>query len=106
MPVRQYRRRYLALKIYSESIFNEHQVWDTIKEKITFLYGVKGLADIQFKPIEYNQDTQQAIIRCRHDKLTETKATLAHIATINKTIAKIQVTKISGTIKTLKKKTQ
>ena len=73
-----------------------------ISDKIHFLYGVKGAAETDYRMIEYNQQLGQGIIRCNHDKLTETRAALAHITAINGAPVSVQVVTVSGTIKSLR----
>ena len=104
MPVRNVRRRYLALKIHGETDTSESDLRRAISDKIHFLYGVKGAAETDFRMIEYDQQLMQGIIRCNHDRLTETRAALAHITAINDAPVSVQVVTVSGTIKTLKKR--
>lgn len=75
-----------------------------ISDKIHLLYGVKGAAETNYRMIEYNQQHRQGIIRCNHDRLTETRAALAHITAINGAPVSVQVITVSGTIKSLRKR--
>jgi RNase P/RNase MRP subunit POP5 len=104
MPVRNVRRRYLALRVHSEADISEDELSQVISDKIHFLYGVKGAAETNLRMIEYNPQLKQGIIRCNHDKLNETRAALAHITAINDSPVAIQVVTVSGTIKTLRKR--
>ena len=104
MPVRNVRRRYLALQVYSEADLTEADLSHAISDKIHLLYGVKGAAETNYRMIEYNQQPRQGIIRCNHDKLIETRAALAHITAINGAPVSIQVITVSGTIKSLRSK--
>jgi len=104
MPVRNVRRRYLALHIHGETDISEADLHRAISDKIHFLYGVKGAAETDFRMIEYDQQLRQGIIRCSHDRLTETRAALAHITSINDAPVALQVVTVSGTIKTLRKR--
>ncbi len=104
MPVRNIRRRYLALKIHGETDISEADLYRAISDKIHFLYGVKGSAETDCRMIEYDQQQRRGIIRCNHDRLTETRAALAHITSINDAPVAIQVVTVSGTIKTLRKR--
>jgi len=104
MPVRNVRRRYLALYIHGETDISEADLHRAISDKIHFLYGVKGAAETDLKMIEYDPKLRQGIIRCNHDRLTETRAALAHITAIDDAPVAIQVVTVSGTIKTLRKR--
>ena len=104
MPVRNVRRRYLALQAYSEADISKAELSRAVSDKIHFLYGVKGAAETDLRMIEYDQQLRQGIIRCSHDRLNETRAALAHITVINDAPVAIQVVTVSGTIKTLRKR--
>jgi len=104
MPVRNVRRRYLALKVNGEADITQFELNRAISDKIHLLYGVKGAAETDYRMIEYNQQNRQGIIRCKHDKLTETKAALAHITAIKGATVSIHVVTVSGTIKSLRKR--
>jgi RNase P/RNase MRP subunit POP5 len=102
MPVRGIRRRYLAVKVHSDKRIDGDNLFSAISEKILFLYGVVGSASMDFKPIEYQNGL--AIISSNHLSIQQMRAVLAHIQEINKTKVSLQVLRVSGTIKTLKKK--
>ena len=73
-----------------------------ISDKIHLMYGVKGAAETDYRMIEFDQLQGRGIIRCNHDKLTETRAALAHITAINGASVSVQVVTVSGTIKSLR----
>lgn len=104
MPVRSVRRRYLWVHIESETEHSEDSVHKAIEDKIHFLYGVKGAAEMNYRLIEFYPDEQNLIIRSNHNRLNEMRAVLTHISEINDTPVRIDVKLVSGTIKTLKKK--
>ncbi|MCW4049676.1 MAG: Rpp14/Pop5 family protein [Candidatus Bathyarchaeota archaeon] len=104
MPVRNVRRRYLAIRVHSESSVSEEDLLDAINQKIHYLYGVKGASEINLKMIEYSPEEKHGILRCSHNRLTEMRAALAHITSINNIESSIHVIRVSGTIKTLRKK--
>ncbi len=104
MPVRNVRRRYLALHVHSEADISKADLIKAISEKIHLLYGVKGAAETDYRMIEYDQQLKQGIIRCNHDRLTETRAALAHITSIDGAPVSVQVVTVSGTIRSLRKR--
>ena len=76
---------------------------NVIREKIHYLYGVKGAVEMNLRLIEFNPDEKNAIIRCNHNRLNEMRTVLAHILDIHGEPARIDILCISGTIKSLKK---
>jgi RNase P/RNase MRP subunit POP5 len=102
MPVRGVRRRYLAIKIYSENEVCEKDFFDAIEQKINFLYGVVGASRINYRPIQFEDGL--AIIRCNHLCLLQMRTVIGHIQEIDTNPVILQVIRISGTIRTLKKK--
>ncbi len=106
MPVRIVRRRYLWVHIESETRFSEESAKKVVNDKIHFLYGVKGAAEMNHRLIEYYPEEQNMIIRCNHNRLNEMRTVLAHISEINDKPVRLDVQRVSGTIKTLKKNMQ
>jgi ribonuclease P/MRP protein subunit POP5 len=104
MPVRNVRRRYLAIRVHSEADVSKADLRRAVSDEIHFLYGVKGAVETDCRTIEFNQPQGKGIIRCNHDRLTETRAALAHITAINGAPVSIQVITVSGTIKSLRKR--
>ena len=87
MPVRGIRRRYLAVKVHSDEQIDGDNLFGAISKKILFLYGVVGSADLDFKPIEYQNGI--GIIRCNHLSIQQMRAVLAHIQEINKKLSRV-----------------
>ena len=104
MPVRGVRRRYLYVIVNSKDTITEKNFKEVIADKIHFLYGVTGSTAINFRMIEWDNDKQAAIIRVNHTMLTEFRAVLAHIQEIKGKKTRLDVLRVSGTIKALKSK--
>jgi RNase P/RNase MRP subunit POP5 len=104
MPVRSVRRRYLLFNIAGERAPVERAVWEAIRDSIQTLYGSKGLSLVDPNLIEYNEATRNGIIRCTHDTERFLRASLAYIVAIQDSPTAIHVMRVSGTIKTLRKK--
>jgi RNase P/RNase MRP subunit POP5 len=104
MPVRNVRRRYIAFKVVSGSLVSEARLWDEFERQLRLLYGVKGSYEADLRLIEYDPEAMRGVLRCSHDYLTQTRATLAHLVNINGSPASIQVLRVSGTIRTLRRK--
>ena len=106
MPVRNTRRRYLGFRVLCSRGVPEEQLWDTIVSGFRLLYGVKGLSEANLKLIEYDPEASTGIMRCSHDYVTQTRATLARIAELFSQPAVVQVDRVSGTIKSLRSKSE
>lgn len=104
MPVRGIRRRYLLFTVSTEHPLGEKKIWETLRDSILTLYGSKGLSLIDPNLIEYNEETKTGIIRCTHDTERFLRASISIIVDISSTPAAIRVQRISGTIKTLRRK--
>lgn len=105
MPVRGIRRRYLLFYVTGEHPVNEKAIWETMRDSILTLYGVKGFSLIDPNLIEYNAETRNGIIRCTHDTTKFMRASLASIMNVSGSPVAVRVQRISGTIKALRRKT-
>jgi RNase P/RNase MRP subunit POP5 len=104
MPVRGIRRRYLLFYVTGEHPVNEKAIWETTRDSILILYGVKGFSLIDPNLIEYNAETRNGIIRCTHETTKFMRASLASIMNVSGSPAAVRVQRISGTIKALRRK--
>jgi len=104
MPVRNVRRRYIAFKVVSGSPVSEAHLWGAIEHQLRLLYGVKGSYEADLRLIEYEPEALSGVLRCSHEHLTQTRAALAHLTEIGGVPTSIQVVRVSGTIKTLRRK--
>jgi RNase P/RNase MRP subunit POP5 len=105
MPVRGIRRRYLLFNVSTESAPGEKAIWETLRDSILALYGSKGLSLIDPNLIEYNEASKNGIVRCTHDTERFLRASLAMIVNVSGIPAAVRIQRVSGTIKTLRKKT-
>lgn len=103
MPVRSVRRRYLLISIESDILLSFTSLNNVVENEILYLYGVKGIVGLGYRMIEYDPEESTAIIRCFHNKLNELRLVLAHIFEIQGKPARIDVKRVSGTIKSLKR---
>ena len=104
MPVRGIRRRYLYVKVSSETTINEEQFIESLSDKVHFLYGVTGATEMNLRQIEWDDARQAAMVRVHHVMLTEARAAIAHIKEISGAEVRLDVLRVSGTIKTLRSK--
>ena len=106
MPVRTTRRRYLLIRIENEEELDFHSLNEIIEAKIHYLYGITGAIEMNYRPIEFFPNANKAIIRCNHKMLNEMRTVLSHISKMKGKRTKIEVLRVSGTIKSLKKHEQ
>ncbi len=104
MPVRDVRRRYIYAQVESEANITEHIFISTLFDKVHFLYGVTGATAMNIRVIEWDDEKQSAIVRVNHNRLNEMRAVLAHMSEIGGAQVRVDVVRVSGTIKTLKSK--
>ena len=104
MPVRDVRRRYLYVKVTSSRTITEEQFINALYDKVHFLYGVTGASEMNLRLIEWDDSEQAGIIRVHHTMLTQTRASIAQIQELSDAKVRLDVVRVSGTIKTLKSK--
>ena len=104
MPVKDVRRRYLYAEIESGKRIAESQFRTALEEKIHFLYGVTGATAMNVRVIDWDEKTQAIIVRVNHIMLNEMRAVLAHMSQIGGIDVRLNIKRVSGTIKTLKSK--
>jgi RNase P/RNase MRP subunit POP5 len=90
--------------VETEACFNKEILQKEIEAKIYYLFGVKGAVEINFSLIDFFPKLNDAIIRCNHNMLNNTRVVIAHISEINGKTARLDVKTVSGTLQTLKKK--
>jgi RNase P/RNase MRP subunit POP5 len=82
MPVRDVRRRYIYAVVESE----------------------ESIANLRV--IEWDDGNQAAIVRVNHNRLNEMRAAMAHMSEIGGTEVRVDIKRVSGTIKALRSKIQ
>jgi RNase P/RNase MRP subunit POP5 len=102
------RRRYLRFRIASERKYATDEASDAILKAALHLYGVHGLSHMAPLLIDFDEEEQAGILRCSHTHLRQMRASLANITSIDESGAAIIVTRVSGTIRSLRsnKKTE
>jgi RNase P/RNase MRP subunit POP5 len=79
---------------------------DAIWSSVTKLYGEYGASKTNLSLIDYNPETNQAIIRTNLLSLNLVRSSIATITSINGKQISLHVISISGTIKALNKNIQ
>ncbi len=106
MPVRDVRRRYIYAVVESEESIAESLFRSTLDEKVHFLYGVTGATAMNLRVIEWDDGNQAAIVRVNHNRLNEMRAAMAHMSEIGGAEVRVDIKRVSGTIKALRSKIQ
>lgn len=98
------RRRYLALKIMSGERVNEGELVNSIWDAVYQLFGEYGASRVNLTLINHDSLSNCAVIRCSQKTLDMVRASIASITNIKEKKVAIQVVRVSGTLKALKKK--
>lgn len=102
MPARR-SRRYIGFWMAGSGSFTKKEVADAVLKGVLNLYGIEGLSLIDPELIDYSE-SQKGILRCNTSHLKEMRAALALITNIGGKSTAILLEKVSGTIKSLRKK--
>jgi RNase P/RNase MRP subunit POP5 len=98
------RRRYLALKVESEEPLSEKDFIGAIWDSILQLFGEYVASQTNLYLVEFNPADGYAILRCSHKALDMVRASLAAITRVNEKFVSVHVIRVSGTLKSLRKK--
>jgi RNase P/RNase MRP subunit POP5 len=98
------RRRYLALEIDSDGLFDSREFLDAVWGAVLRLYGEYGASRTGLTLIDYDMEKRFAVIRTVHSAVDMVRTALASITRIGDKQVAIHVVKVSGTIKSLYKK--
>lgn len=98
------RRRYIAIQIESHKTFMKRDIKEAIWDSVFKLFGEYGASQTSLEMIEYDPEKKQAIIRCSHLALELVKASLVAVVKINNEKSTIHIIRVSGTIKSLRRK--
>ncbi len=104
MPVRDTRRRYIVFHVLSEQLVHGDEILEAVNESIGMLLGELGLSRLYFKPIFFDEEQGEGILRCDHDDLTDLRAAMSLIDHVGSKNASLIVKGVSGTLRSAKKK--
>lgn len=99
------RRRYLALKLEGEGTFDRNTVSDALWTAVLRLFGEVGVSQAGLFLVEFDSEKMSAVLRCSHRALPNVKAAIASVTKIGGQPAAIHVSRVSGSLKTLRRKT-
>ena len=98
------RRRYIAVEIDSDRMFDGRDVREAVLDSVLGLFGEYGASRSELALIEYDQEGKQAILRCSHEALDLVKASIVAMTEIRDEKATAHIMLISGTLKSLRRK--
>jgi RNase P/RNase MRP subunit POP5 len=98
------RRRYLALEIDSDELFDSREFMDAVWGAVLKLYGEYGASRAGLALIDSDMEKRFAVIRTMHTTVDMVRTALASMTKIGNKPVAIHVLTVSGTIKALYKK--
>jgi RNase P/RNase MRP subunit POP5 len=98
------RRRYLALEIDSDELFDSKELMDVVWGAVLKLYGEYGASRAGLTLIDYDMEKRFAVIRTVHTTVDMVRTALTSITKIGNKPVAIHVLRVSGTIRSLYKK--
>lgn len=104
MPVRRKGRRYLRIRVEGSRGFTAKEVVDAVQRGVLDIHGIQGLSQIDPVLLEFDDEDQRGILRCNRDRLIEARAALALVTAIGGATAAVRVVRVSGTIRSLRRK--
>lgn len=102
--IKYIRRRYLALKIECTEPPDPRAISDAVWNAVSRLFGEVGCSQAGLYFIDFDENTNYAVLRCSHKALPMVKAAIASITKIADQPAAIHVLRVSGSLKSLSKK--
>ena len=98
------RRRYIAVEIDSDRMFDGRDVRNAVLDSVLRLFGEYGASRSELALIEYDQERKQAILRCSHEALDLVKASIVAMTEVSGEKATAHIMLVSGTLKSLRRK--
>jgi ribonuclease P/MRP protein subunit POP5 len=102
LPVLFPRRRYIVFQLDSEEEVGSGDLLKEIHSAYASLFGDLGMARNRLKLI-YHQGSF-GMLRCRHDRLLETRVVLASVYAVGGVRAAVRIRGVAGTIKSAREK--
>jgi ribonuclease P/MRP protein subunit POP5 len=99
--LKRIKRRYLALKLESETIPSERELMDAVWGAVTKMYGEVGASQTSLALIRFDVEKKILVIRTSLVTLPSVRASLATITNVAGKEAAMHVLGVSGTLKSL-----
>jgi ribonuclease P/MRP protein subunit POP5 len=104
--LKRVKRRYLALQLDSGVVVNRKEFMDAIWGAVAKLFGEYGASLTGLALIDYHEERKTAVLRVWLNALDIVRASLASITSVAGNETAVHVLAVSGTIKSLYKKTK
>ncbi|MCW8802491.1 MAG: Rpp14/Pop5 family protein [Candidatus Bathyarchaeota archaeon] len=101
--IKHEKRRYLALQVSSDQALENFTVFNAVKDSVLRLFGEYGASKANLKQVKFFPE-KNLVIRCSHLMLEQVRAAVTTIVEINKIPVAVNVSAVSGTLKSLSKK--
>lgn len=101
---RRVKRRYLLLHVVGDQPISEGALMDTLWKALFQLFGEYGASQARLVLIDYNSQEGYAIVRCLNKALEMVRASITSVTEMDDKPAAIHVSRISGTLKALRRK--
>jgi RNase P/RNase MRP subunit POP5 len=103
-PALRQKKRYLKFKIHAEEDVELGQLVDGVWDKCLSYLGTEETSEADFWVIgnQFNEVSQEGIVKVNREKLDEFRAVLGLIEHLGNQKAFLQVKEVSGSIKKLK----
>ena len=104
--LKRIRRRYLALEIDCDGLFDSREFLDAVWSAVLKLYGEYGASRAGLTLIDYDMEKRFAVIRTVHTAVDMVRTALASMTRIGNKPVAIHILRVSGTIRSLYTKTK
>lgn len=102
--VKAVRRRYMIVEVLSDAQVSKHEFTKSMFDSLLTLYGEYGASKTELRLLDYDRRKKQALISCLHKAVPTVHSALTSIRDMAGNRAIVRVLRVSGTIKSLKRK--
>jgi RNase P/RNase MRP subunit POP5 len=108
MPSLKEKKRYILFKVHSEEPISYENVKNAVYDSVAEWFGANDLAKANVHIVKnlWNGKNQTGVIRCSPKFVDDVKVAMALVHQIGDERVIIQSTRVSGTIKSIKKKSK
>ncbi|MFQ6085298.1 MAG: Rpp14/Pop5 family protein [Candidatus Bathyarchaeia archaeon] len=99
------RKRYLLAEVISDEPTTRDDFAKSLFSNLLALYGEYGASKANLRIIDFNESDGQALLSCSNDSVHMLHSVLASMKEIAHTPAIVRSVHVSGTLKSLRKKT-
>lgn len=103
--IRRDKKRYLALRAECKKPLAEKDVFGSVFDSVLQFFGEMGASQANLKMMKYVPEKNYFVVRCSHKMLEQVRAAIVSITDVNGVTTAFHVEGVSGTLKSLAKKT-